>query len=104
MLALFHSTPLLSPPPPSSRTHLAHVPHDGVLLRVNEALQHDSNGHVHVVAVNVLPQVHACVSLGDADDRLYVSHCDGDAASALGERERERERGREGERERKCGH
>ena len=51
---------------------LLHGLHDGVLLRVDEALEHHSDGHVHVVLAHPLPQVHLGVGLGDSDHALYV--------------------------------
>ena len=63
--------------------YLSHVPHDGILLCVDEALEHNSYGHVDVITVNVLPQVHSSVSLGDPDDRFNVTYCYGNATSPL---------------------
>ena len=61
----------------------AHAPHDAVLLRVDEALQHDADGHVDVVLLYVVPQVHLGVGLGHADHGLDVPHRDWDAAGRL---------------------
>ena len=42
---------------------LLHRLHDGVLLRVDEALQHNPHGHVHIVLAHKLPQMHLGVRL-----------------------------------------
>lgn len=76
-------------------SHLSHVPHDGVFLCVDEALQHDPDGHVHIVTVNILSEVHPRVGLSYPYDGLNVTHCDGNTASSL-RRERERDRQMEG--------
>lgn len=68
-------------PPPL--THLPHAPHDAELLCVDEALQHDPNGHVDVILHYVVPQVHLGVSLRHADHGLDVTNCNGDAACGL---------------------
>lgn len=65
--------------------HLPHAPHDAELLRVDEALQHDPDGHVHVVLQDIVPQMHLCVSLGHADHGLDVADRDGNAARSLSE-------------------
>ena len=52
----------------------------GVLLRVDEGLEDDPDGHVDVVLVHVLPQVHLGVGLRQPDHALDVPHSDGDAA------------------------
>lgn len=59
---------------------LLHSPHDGELLRVNEAFQHDADGHIDVVVCYVLADVHTCVGLGHADHGLDVADSDGDGA------------------------
>lgn len=64
-------------------TNLPHAPHDAELLRVDEALQHDPDGHVDVVLQHVVPQVHLGVGLGHADHGLDVTNRDGDAACCL---------------------
>ena len=66
-------------------THFSHIPHDSVFLSVNEALQHDSDGHVHIVAVDVLPQVHSGMGLSNTNDGLDMPYCDGYATSPLGD-------------------
>ena len=63
--------------------HLPHAAHDAVLLGGDEALQHDPDGHVDVVLVDVVTQVHPCMGLRHSDHGLDVSHRDGDAASCL---------------------
>jgi hypothetical protein len=55
---------------------LLHRLGDAVLLCVNERLDGHTNGHVHVVLVDVLAQVHARMSLRYANDRLDVTHGD----------------------------
>ena len=80
---VYNHTPLppsFLPPPPS---HLPHVPHDRVFLSVDKALEHHSDGHVHVVAMHVLPEVHPGMGLRRAYDGLNVPHCDGNTASPL---------------------
>ena len=51
----------------------------GVLLRVDEGLEDDPDGHVDVVLVHVLAQVHLGVGLRQTDHALDVPHRDGDA-------------------------
>ena len=51
---------------------LLHGLHDGVLLRVDEGLQHHSHGHVDVILGHELSQVHLGVTLGDPDHALDV--------------------------------
>ena len=63
--------------------YLSHIPHDGKLLGVDEALQEYPDGHVDVVLQHVLPQVDAGMGLCHTDDGLYVAHSDGDTACAL---------------------
>ena len=65
--------------------YLPHVPHDRVFLSVDEALEHDSNGHVHIIIVDVFSQVHASVGLGRTYDGLDVTNCDRDTTSSLRE-------------------
>lgn len=64
-------------------THLPHAAHDTELLRVDEALQHHTDGHVDVILDHIVPQVDACVGLCHADHGLDVPYCDGDAACRL---------------------
>lgn len=64
-------------------TNLPHAPHDAELLRVDEALQHDPDGHVDIVLQHVVPQVHLGVGLGHADHGLDMTDRDGDAACCL---------------------
>ena len=64
-------------------TYLSHAPHDAVFLCVDKALQHDADGHVHIVLVDVLPEMHASVGLSHADDRLNVTNSNGDTSSCL---------------------
>lgn len=64
-------------------THLPHAAHDTELLRVDEALQHHSDGHVDVILYHIVPQVDARMGLCHADHGLDVSHCNGDAARRL---------------------
>ena len=52
----------------------------GVLLRVDEGLEDDPDGHVDVVLVHVLAQVHLGVGLRQPDHALDVPHRDGHAA------------------------
>ena len=47
-----------------------------VLLRVDEGLEDDPDGHVDVVLVHVLPQVHLGVGFRQADHALDVPHGD----------------------------
>lgn len=67
----------------AAATNLPHAPHDAELLRVNEALQHDPDGHVDVVLQHVVPQVHLSMGLSHADHGLNMTDCDGDAARRL---------------------
>lgn len=64
-------------------TNLPHAPHHAELLCVDEALQHDPDGHVDVVLQYIVPQVHFGVSLRHADHGLNVTNRDGDAACGL---------------------
>lgn len=64
-------------------THLPHTPHDAELLCVDEALQHDPDGHVDVILQHVVPQMHLGVSLRHADHGLDMTDCDGNAACGL---------------------
>ena len=64
-------------------THLPHAPHDAELLCVDEALQHDSDGHVDIILTHIVPQVHLCMCLCHADHGLNVTNCDGNAARGL---------------------
>ena len=52
----------------------------GVLLRVDEGLEDDPDGHVDVVLVHVLAQVHLGVGLRQPDHALDVPHSDGNTA------------------------
>ena len=63
--------------------YLSHVPHDGIFLCINETLQHDSDSHVNIVTVHILPQVHSGVGFSNSNYGLDVSHCDGDTTSSL---------------------
>lgn len=63
--------------------YLSHVPHDSIFLCVNEALQHDSDGHVDVITVHILPQVHSGMRFSNTDYGLNVTHCDRDTTSSL---------------------
>ena len=63
--------------------HLPHVPHDGVLLSVNEALQDHSDCHVNIIIVDIPTEVHPCMGLCYADDGFNVAHCDWNAACPL---------------------
>ena len=63
--------------------YLSHTAHDGELLRGDEGLEHDADGHVDVVLVNVVPQVDPGVGLGHPDHRLNVTHRDGNTARRL---------------------
>ncbi len=63
--------------------HLPHAPHHAELLRVNEAFQHDTDSHVHVVLQHVIPQMHAGVCLSHADHGLYVTHGNRDTSCSL---------------------
>ena len=63
---------------------LAHRLGHAVLLRVHERLDRHPDGHVHVVLVDVLAQVHARVRLRYADDGLDVAHGDRYAAGHHG--------------------
>ena len=67
------------------KSYLPHVSHDRVFLSVYEALQHYSDGHVYIVAVYVLPQVHSGMGLRYTYDGLNVTNCDGDTTSPLWE-------------------
>ena len=67
-----------------SRTHLSHSSHDGEFLRGDEAFQHDADGHVDVILVHVITQMHASMRLRHADHRLDVTDRDGDTACRLG--------------------
>ena len=51
---------------------LLHGLHHGVLLSVDEALQHDPHGHVDVILTDELPQMHLGVRLRDPDHALDV--------------------------------
>jgi hypothetical protein len=62
-------------------SHLAHVVHNGVLLRADEALQGNRNGHVNVVVANMVAQVHPRVRLAEADNALHVTHGNGNGAT-----------------------
>lgn len=64
-------------------THLPHTPHYAELLCVDEALQHDPDGHVDIILQYVVPQVHFGMSLSHADHGLYVTNSDGNAARGL---------------------
>ena len=66
--------------------YLSHASHDAEFLRADETLQHDPDGHVDVVVIDVVAQVHLRVCLGHADHRLDVTHCD---RNALGRLQRE---------------
>ena len=66
-------------------TDLPHASHDRVLLGVDEALQHHTNGHVDIIVVHILPQMHLCVGFCAANDGFDVPHSDWDAASPLRE-------------------
>lgn len=68
---------------PDQFAHLPHAPHYAELLRVDEAFQHDTDGHVHVVLQHIVPQMHAGVCLGHADHGLYVTHSDWDTSRSL---------------------
>lgn len=66
-----------------STTHLSHTPHYAKLLRVDEALQHHTDGHIDVILQHVVPQVHAGVCLRHADHGLDVSHGNRNTACSL---------------------
>ena len=70
--------PLSRPKANACRPDLAHLLHDGELLRADEGLEAHADGEVDVVAAHGLAQVHACVRLGHADDGLDVAHGDRD--------------------------
>lgn len=61
-------------------TYLFHVTHDRELLSVNEGLQHHSNSHVDIIFMDILPQMHAGMSLSHADHALNVTYSDGNTA------------------------
>lgn len=64
-------------------THLPHTPHDTELLCVDEALQHDPDGHVDVILQHIVPQMHLGMSLRHADHGLNMADCDRNAARGL---------------------
>ena len=64
-------------------TYLSHVPHDSIFLCVNEALQHDSDGHVDIITVHILSQVHSGMGFSYTDYRLNMTHSDRDTTSSL---------------------
>ena len=63
--------------------YLSHASHDAEFLRADEALQHDPDGHVDVVVVDVVAQVHLRMRFRHADHRLDVTHCDRNALGRL---------------------
>ena len=63
--------------------NLPHAAHDAKLLRGNEALQHDAYGHVDIILINILSQVHASMSLSHTNHGLNVTHRDRDATCGL---------------------
>lgn len=67
----------------TTQTHLPHAPHYTELLCVDEALQHDPDGHIDIILQYVVPQVHFGMSLGHADHGLYVTNSDGNATRGL---------------------
>jgi hypothetical protein len=69
--------------------HLSHAPHDAEFLCSDETLQHDADGHVDVVFVDVISQMHASVRLCHTDHGLNVTHSDGNASGGLINREKD---------------
>ena len=63
--------------------HLSHASHDAEFLGGDEALQHDSDGHVDVILIDIVAEVHAGMSLCHSNNGFNVSDCDGDAACCL---------------------
>ena len=59
---------------------LPHSLSDTELLSVDERLNGDTNCHINIALIDVLPQVHSSMSLGYTDNRFDVSDRDWDAS------------------------
>lgn len=63
--------------------YLSHAAHDAKLLCADEALQHDADGHVDIIFIDIVTQVHTSMCFSHADHGLNVPNSDRNAACSL---------------------
>jgi len=60
----------------ASCTNLSHASHYTELLCRYKTLQHDTQGHIDIVFINIITKMHSCVCLWHANNRFDVTYSD----------------------------
>ena len=66
-----------------TRSYLPHASHDTKFLGTYETFQHNPNGHIDIIFIDIIPEMHTSMGLSHSDHWFNVTDCDGDTASGL---------------------